>query len=145
MRVDVILRRKGREVVTIEPDVPVQRAVSMLCDCGIGALVVSRDGRTIEGLIGERQIIRSLQQLGACILSWPVSRLMAGSVPTCRADDAVETVMAEMTRSRIRQIPVVDDHGELSGIVSIGDIVKGCVEGLVDDEVPGELVTVPAS
>ncbi|HEX7660331.1 MAG TPA: CBS domain-containing protein [Pseudonocardiaceae bacterium] len=116
---------RGRPVQTIGPDEPVRVAVRrMTGPPTIGSLVVCRPGqRRVIGLITERDIVRGLGQRGAGMLDTPVSNVMSSGVPLCRRDDSIRFAMAEMTRTRFRHLPVVD-NGALVGLVSIGDVVK---------------------
>jgi CBS domain-containing protein len=122
MKVASILKAKGAHVETIRPDATVGSAVWNLKLKGIGALVVSEDGVTAQGIISERDIVGGLAEHGQRLLTLPVTRVMATPV-TCTAEDGVTEVMARMTRRRVRHLPVVDG-GRLAGIVSIGDVVK---------------------
>lgn len=132
MRVSALLATKGTSVATIRRDATVASAVAELRRLGIGALVVSPDGRRIEGIVSERDVVRALAGLGGAFLEEPVSALMSSDVHTCRPDDEVESLMAAMTERRIRHVPVVDDQG-LAGIVSIGDVVKSTIDALQRD------------
>ncbi len=123
MKVASILKAKGASVATTPPDATVSAVVWDLRLKGIGALVVSEDGTTVLGLISERDIVHALAEHGARLLGLRVSQLMTRSVVTCTPEDSITTVMALMTRHRVRHIPVVED-GKLRGIVSIGDVVK---------------------
>ncbi len=127
MNVDGILRSKGARVVTIRPDASVADLVAGLRDAGIGAMVVSADGRAVEGIVSERDVVRALAQHGGRVVERPVSDLMTRNVVTCSPGDTVKQLMTEMTRRRIRHLPVVDE-GSLVGIVSIGDVVKNRLE-----------------
>jgi CBS domain-containing protein len=123
MDVDGILRAKGATVVTIRPDATIGELVRGLRDERIGAMVVSEDGRSVLGIISERDVVRGLAELGPKILESPIADLMTRNVVVCSPRDTVKQVMAEMTRRRVRHLPVVAD-GVLRGIVSIGDVVK---------------------
>ena len=123
MRINSILNHKGDDVATVAPDSTVADALRALADRGVGALVVSSDGRTVEGILSERDIVRGLSVEGAATLDRPVHHLMTGTVVTCTREDTVDSLMATMTGKRIRHVPVVED-GVLSGIISIGDVVK---------------------
>ncbi len=125
MKVQEILTHKGAKVVTIRPDATVSTAVHRLALERIGALVVSEDGVSIAGIFSERDVILALADEGAAVLAPDrhVRDLMTKGVRTCRPDDAVKAVMAEMTRHRFRHMPVVDG-GKLAGVISIGDVVK---------------------
>lgn len=124
MKVEAILKTKGHEVETTTPDADVRLVVHKLSSLGIGALVVSPDGRTVNGTISERDIVRALNKHGGTLLNLKASDVMSRNSPTCSPNDLLQHVMAEMTRSRHRHVPVVDENGDLCGIVSIGDVVK---------------------
>lgn len=127
MNVEAILKSKGREVATIAPAAKVGEAVALLRRKGIGALVVSADGKTIAGILSERDIVQGLSDHGAQLLDLPVSRPMTHPVVTCKLSDDIATLMSQMTERRIRHLPVMED-GKLVGIVSIGDVVKNRVD-----------------
>ena len=127
MRVDDILREKGREVETIRPDAKVLMAVHRMRMQNVGALVVSRDGK-VEGVLSERDVVRGLTRHGAELLEMSVVAVMSRPVPVCSPEDLLTPVMAQMTRTRNRHIPVVDADGQLCGIVSVGDVVKHRLE-----------------
>lgn len=124
MTVQAILLRKGRRVVFAHGHTPVADAIDKMLNARIGALVVSRDGRGIEGLVTERDVIRSLAANGVRrSLQLTLADIMSRPAQTCRPDDTVRSVLANMIRRHVRHMPVVKD-GELRGIVSIGDVVK---------------------
>jgi CBS domain-containing protein len=125
--VDSILRQKGTEVVTTTPETTLQAAIRLLAERRIGALVVSRDGATVAGILSERDLVRTLAERGPDALSAPAEQVMTRDVVTCTREDAVDTLMAVMTGRRIRHIPVVED-GRLCGMISIGDVVKSRIE-----------------
>jgi CBS domain-containing protein len=129
MRISEILRSKGGEVMTVEPEAKVRRLLALLAEHNIGAVVVSTDGKTIEGIASERDIVRRLNERGAGLIDEPVSAIMTATVRTCDPGDKVEDLRATMTEHRIRHVPVVRD-GELAGIVSIGDVVKSAIAEL---------------
>jgi CBS domain-containing protein len=123
MDVETILHTKGRAVATIGPDERISTAVAELISRNIGALVVSEDGESVDGIISERDVVHALAARGTDLLSLKVAEVMTRPVVTCDPADTVEQLMAEMTNRRIRHFPVVRD-GRLCGIVSIGDVVK---------------------
>jgi CBS domain-containing protein len=123
MNVEAILRSKGRNVVTVSPQATISAAADTLRRHGIGALVVSRDGKTADGILSERDIVHALAEHGAATLGFEVARLMSRRVVTGAPDDTVAALMALMTGRRIRHIPIME-QGVLAGIVSIGDVVK---------------------
>ena len=124
MNVDTILTSKGSDVATIDRQASLTDAVAELRDRGVGALVVADDGRHIDGIISERDVVRALAAHGASVLGRTVGSVMSTKVVTCSRQDAVESLMKQMTESRFRHLPVVDTDQVLIGIISIGDIVK---------------------
>ena len=123
MKVERILTSKGSVVETISPDATIERAAQRLHSSHIGALVVIGDGHRIKGLIAERDIVYGLARHGRALFEMHVRDLMRQNPPVCTPDDTIQHVMSEMTRSRVRHVPVID-RGVLRGIVSIGDVVK---------------------
>ncbi len=129
MKVNDILLNKGGAVETIRPDAKVLIAVHRMRMHNVGALVVSRDGERVDGLLSERDIVRGLTSHGAGLLDMSVVAVMSRAVPTCAPEDSLTSVMAKMTRTRNRHIPVVEG-GRLCGIMSLGDVVKCRLEDM---------------
>jgi CBS domain-containing protein len=132
VQISQLLRRKGREVVTVDSTESVRGALDLLARHGIGALVVSADGRRIDGILSERDIARGLHERGAALLDDPVSSVMTAEVHTCVPSVGVHDLAQMMTDRRVRHVPVVDDD-QLIGIVSIGDVVKARLDELEDE------------
>jgi CBS domain-containing protein len=132
MRISGLLRAKGDFVATVVPTATVSEVLAGLAEHGVGALVVTEDGKRIVGIVSERDIARALHREGTAALTRLVSDVMTAEVRTCQPDDTTDSLMALMTERRIRHVPVVVD-GELAGIVSIGDVVKHRVHELEDD------------
>jgi len=129
VRIADVLRRKGDVVATIAPEELVTVLLDRLAEHRIGALVVSSDGTTVEGIVSERDVVRRLQRDGVATLTLQVQEIMTREVHTCRPGDGIEDLMRVMTERRIRHVPVVVD-GRLKGIVSIGDVVKHRIDEL---------------
>jgi CBS domain-containing protein len=129
MNVRDILRNKGSAVVTISPDTGCRELLAALARHNIGAVVVTGDGVTVDGIVTERDVVRRLHDAGDAVLEGPVSAIAVWQVATCTLDDAVDELRETMTERRIRHLPVVHD-GRLMGIVSIGDVVKATISQL---------------
>lgn len=129
MRVAQILKAKGHKVVTTRLDTTIAELARTLTLERIGAAVVTGDEGTVVGIISERDIVHGLSERGADLLNMRVEELMTRTVVTCRPEQSLEDIMREMTSSRIRHLPVLQD-GEMVGIVSIGDVVKNRLEEL---------------
>ena len=125
---DVIAGKGGGRVLTIKPEARVRELVSMLAEHNIGALVVSTDGWTVEGIVSERDVVRRLHEAEG-VLDARVDTIMSSPVRTCEGHHTVDDLMLLMTERRFRHVPVVKD-GALVGIVSIGDVVKSRISEL---------------
>ncbi|MEU6778769.1 CBS domain-containing protein [Nonomuraea angiospora] len=129
MLIGTILRAKGSDVATVSPRATVRELLSTLAERNIGAVVVSTDGLTIEGIVSERDVVRRLHDRGPAILDGPVSAIMTTQVRTVGPGENVDSLRQIMTTQRFRHMPVVE-NGRLVGIVSIGDVVKSAIEEL---------------
>ncbi|MFC4007421.1 CBS domain-containing protein [Nonomuraea purpurea] len=129
MLIGTILRNKGSDVTTVTPGASVRELLAKLAERNIGAVVVSTDGVTIEGIVSERDVVRRLDDRGAAILDEPVSSIMTTEVRTAGPGENVDDLRRIMTVQRFRHMPVVE-NGRLVGIVSIGDVVKSAIEEL---------------
>jgi CBS domain-containing protein len=123
MLISDVLRVKGTQVVTVAPDTKVRQLLAVLAEHDIGAVVVSHDGTTIDGIASERDIVRAFARRGAAVMSEPVTDIYTAEVHTVTPQTEIEEVMRMMTERRVRHAPVMVD-GRLHGIVSIGDVVK---------------------
>jgi len=122
VKINDVLRGKGNQVVTISPQATVTELLALLAEHNVGALVVSSDGSSVDGIVSERDVVRLLNgtpDAGEV----RVSAIMTSEVHTCTPDDLIDNLMRLMTEQRIRHVPVVVDDA-LAGIVSIGDVVK---------------------
>ncbi|HLU76059.1 MAG TPA: CBS domain-containing protein [Nonomuraea sp.] len=129
MLIGTILRNKGSDVATVAPQATVRDLLAALAEHNIGAVVVSEDGVTIDGIVSERDVVRRLHDRGAGILDEPVSSIMTAEVRTVTPADRVDELRETMTTHRIRHVPVVEND-RLAGIVSIGDVVKSAIDEL---------------
>ena len=124
MLVSQILKSKTDDgVVTVPPSTTVAAAASVLSARRIGALVVSKDGKTLAGIVSERDIVRELGRRGAGCLTETVGEIMTKKVVTCTRQDRADGVLQLMTDGRFRHLPVVDG-AEMVGLISIGDVIK---------------------
>jgi CBS domain-containing protein len=117
-----ILRQKSGGVVTIEPQLTVQDAISKLAEHNIGSLVVMDDHGTIAGIITERDILRLCSDRAEEKARTPISEVMTRDVIIGVPDDTLDYVMGIMTTNRIRHLPILNNE-DLVGMISIGDVV----------------------
>ena len=122
MFVSDILAEKGSLVFSTSPQTTVAQVADQLSARRVGSVLVLRDNEVV-GVISERDLVRAMAQHGAAALAMEAQQIMTTEVVACDLDDTIEQVMATMTRGRFRHLPVIR-HGELLGLVSIGDVVK---------------------
>jgi CBS domain-containing protein len=132
MRISDVLRVKGGQVVTVTPGITVEGLLAVLAEHRIGAVVVSREGTSVDGIVSERDVVRALAARGAGVLAEPVSAIHTTDVRTVAPDADLADVERVMTEGRFRHVPVVVD-GALHGIVSIGDVVKKRIDELEEE------------
>ncbi|HET6183066.1 MAG TPA: CBS domain-containing protein [Acetobacteraceae bacterium] len=123
MLISDVLHGKGRAVVRIPAEATVAEAVRKLSEKRIGALVVEDRWLKMAGIFSERDFINWTAREGAAALDRKVGDVMTAPVITCKPSDTIDSVLARMTVSRIRHMPVAEGE-DLIGIVSIGDLVK---------------------
>ena len=129
MRIGNVLQAKAsHEVITIKPDASVRELIAALAEHNVGALIVSADGSSLDGIVSERDVVRRLHD-GDAVLDGPVSSIMTTEVETCGEDTLLDDLMKTMTEHRIRHVPVTHE-GRVTGIISIGDVVKHRIDQL---------------
>jgi len=125
--VAAILRQKGRAVTTARSTDTIQTIVGQLSSRRIGAIVIVGNDGKIIGIVSERDIVRGLADHGVDLLSKTVDSVMTRLVVTCTEATSIDGLMSVMTERRIRHVPVLSQDA-MSGIVSIGDVVKHHIE-----------------
>jgi CBS domain-containing protein len=123
-QVKTILSSKGGEVFSIRPQETLGKAVEILRDRRIGALMVSDANGRLVGILSERDIVRKLADTPGQTLPQKVEDVMTKDVQTCAPDDSLVSVLRTMTDGRFRHMPVVDSDNSLCGMVTIGDVVN---------------------
>lgn len=122
-----MLDRKGRDVVSVSRETPIEEVAVTLNEKRIGAIVVtSLEGR-IAGIFTERDLVRCVARDGAAVLSKPVSSAMTTTVTRCTEETSLNDLMEIMSSGRFRHVPV-ESAGKLCGIISIGDVVKARIQ-----------------
>jgi CBS domain-containing protein len=127
MFVSDILAQKGGLVFTVTPGTSVAQLSQQLSARRIGSMLVLDGEGSVAGIVSERDLVRALASHGAKAMELEARQVMTRDVVTCDPDDSIDQVMQTMTRGRFRHLPVVR-HGELLGLVSIGDVVKARLE-----------------
>jgi CBS domain-containing protein len=128
MKVSAIIL--GKRVETISSSASIHDLVNYLNSHHIGALVVSGDGKKIDGIVSERDVVRAMPGKLDQLVGMHVRDIMTVQVHTCTPETTIAELMKMMTELRIRHVPVVDENGSLLSIVSIGDVVKNHISEL---------------
>ncbi|MCC8430537.1 CBS domain-containing protein [Reyranella aquatilis] len=127
MFVSDILSRKGGLVFTVTPGTTVGQIAQQLSTRRIGSVLVLDADSAVAGIVSERDLVQAFAGHGAAALAFEAQAVMTREVVTCDPDDSIDEIMEIMTRGRFRHLPVVR-HGELLGLISIGDVVKARLE-----------------
>jgi CBS domain-containing protein len=121
-KVNDILARKGSAVTTVTPGTSVLEALRLMADQNIGSVVVMESGRFL-GIMTERDYSRKVALKGKSSTDTTVQEIMSTDLPRVTPEDTVEQCMQLMSDRNIRYLPVFDGQ-EMSGIISINDVVK---------------------
>ena len=127
MFVSDILSQKGGLVYSVTPSTTVAEVAQQLSSRRIGSVLVLSEQSAVVGIVSERDLVRATATHGAKALELEARQVMTRDVVTCDPDDSIDEVMQTMTNGRFRHLPVVH-HGELLGLISIGDVVKARLE-----------------
>jgi CBS domain-containing protein len=128
MLVRDLLGRKHTKLITVDSNASIKDVIHLLIEHNVGGLpVVTPDGAAV-GFVAEREVVQAMHARPAEVASLTVRQVMRPT-PTCDADESLETAMRRMTSQRQRHL-VVQDHGRLIGVISVGDIVKYRLEQL---------------
>ena len=120
-----LLKIKGDQVWSIDPDTSVIEALELMAEKNVGALVVLRNER-LQGIISERDFARAIAKIGRCLIEAPVKDYMTKDVYTVGPDLTTDECMSMMSNKKIRHLPVMVEN-KLVGLISIGDVVKEVV------------------
>lgn len=118
-----IIEGKSKKLAFIAPDQPVYRALEVMAEYNVGALLVL-EGERLVGIFSERDYARKIILHDKTSKNTPVREIMTSKVIWVTPDRTVEECMAIMTEKRFRHLPVLDEKQHLLGIISIGDVVK---------------------
>ncbi|MFO1208883.1 MAG: CBS domain-containing protein [Amaricoccus sp.] len=120
---NIVDAKPSGDIVSMKPTDVVRAAVELLAQKRIGAVIVSRDGAMVDGILSERDIVRALHARGVGCLDQQVQDLMTAEVVGCHPEDTAMSVMERMTDGRFRHMPVIEAN-RMVGVISIGDVVK---------------------
>ena len=120
---NIIETKSLRQIITITTTDLVRTATEILAKHRIGAVIVSRDGAIVDGILSERDIVRALGTRGVACLDAQIQDLMTAAVIGCHPEDTAISVLEKMTDGRFRHMPVIEAN-RMIAVISIGDVVK---------------------
>jgi CBS domain-containing protein len=123
--VNQLLAAKGKQVWVVSPEDTVFKALQLLAEKNIGALVVMEDAKVV-GILSERDYARKVILKGKSSMKTPVREIMTPKVLFVSPNQTVADCMALMTDKHIRHLPVLEDD-QVVGVISIGDVVKAII------------------
>jgi len=121
-KVSSILARKGTSVISIPPATSVMDALKIMAEKNIGSIVVMENGHYL-GIVTERDYSRKVALKGKHSIATTVAEIMSADLPFVSPNDTIDYCMNLMSDKNIRYLPVFDND-QLSGVVSISDVVK---------------------
>jgi CBS domain-containing protein len=121
-----LLAKKGGKVFSVRPNATVFEALEMMADRNIGAVLVVDDSGEIQGLFSERDYARKNIIKGKSTHATRVRDMMTKRILYVQPDSTIHDCMQLMTEKRVRHLPVLE-NGKLTGMVSIGDVVKDII------------------
>jgi CBS domain-containing protein len=122
-----LLKVKGTEIWSVKPEDPVLKALNLMAEKDIGALMVI-DQEKLRGIVSEMDFVRSIAETERCLIDAAVSNYMTKVVITVEPDQTVDDCMKLMTDKHIRHLPVIEND-KIIGLISIGDVVKADIAG----------------
>lgn len=121
-----LLDRKGRAIYSLGPEDPVLEAIELMAEHHVGAMLVMQ-GDSLVGIVSERDYARKVVLKGRSSSETPVWQIMSAPVITVTPEQTIDDCMRLVTEKRIRHLPVVQ-NGKVTGVISIGDLVKAVIE-----------------
>ena len=116
--------QKSVERTFVSPDTSIREVLGVLASRNVGAMVVTEDGETVQGIISERDVVRGLHSVGAELLGKSAREVMTEKVVTCAVTDRAAGIMAVMVAKHLRHVPVIDEGGRLISMLSIRDLLQ---------------------
>ena len=128
-----------KKVKTITENETMRQACKLMYQDNIGSIVIlkkdteDQDGTTTKkgiamGMVTERDIARMVGFSAKFFADMPVSEVMSKPLITVSPDNSVENAVSLMEQKDIRRLPVIDDKGQMVGIITAKDIFKAVMK-----------------
>jgi CBS domain-containing protein len=123
----IVGMKPSSQILSVKPTDRVLDVTQMLAKHRIGAVIVSRDGAIVDGILSERDIVKALGTRGPAVLEERAEDLMTQVVVGCKPEDPALEVLERMTEGRFRHMPVIEES-RMVAVISIGDVVKARIQ-----------------
>ncbi|OCX52403.1 histidine kinase [Mucilaginibacter sp. PPCGB 2223] len=121
-----ILENKGHQVYSVSPETSVYDALQVMMEKNISSLLIM-ESEALKGIFTERDYARKLVLMGKSSKETPIGEIMTADLYTIALNDSIDHCMELMSNHKIRHLPVIDNN-RVTGMVSIGDVVKFIIE-----------------
>ena len=118
-----------REIVTCSDRDTLEQVAGLMWKYDVGCLPVTSDAERVIGMITDRDVCMAAFLQGSPLRAITVSSVMSKEVITCMERDDVRDIEQAMQHRQVRRVPVVDDLGRLTGMISLNDIARAAHEG----------------
>jgi len=125
MQVKDILKLKGSQIYSIDPDALLPQAVSMMVGHDIGSLLVMEKGR-MTGILTFREVLAAVNRHRGDIHGVKVSEVMVRDPVSGQVEDTVDQMRGVMTEKHVRYLPIMDGQ-MLVGVLSFHDVAKAAL------------------
>jgi CBS domain-containing protein len=115
--------------VVVAPEDSIMTAIEKMCDVGVGAVVVVKNGDVV-GIFTERDLLTRVVRPGLSTLNTPIAKVMTPNPTVARDEMEASEAFEFMTEKNIRHLPIVDERGKLQGTLSIRHLMRRVVEYL---------------
>jgi CBS domain-containing protein len=122
--VENLLKTKGHHVFFVTPESTVMDALKLMAEKNIGAVMVM-EGNHVEGIFSERDYARRGILMGNSEKT-KIKEVMSTTVYFISPNESLESCLTQMSERRVRHLPVVSE-GRVTGVISIGDVVKAII------------------
>jgi len=129
----ILEEARARQVIIIPPTTTIRDVARIMRDHHVGSVVVARDGKVIEGICTERDVLIRCVAHGLDPDASTVREIMTVHPETADPSDSVQEVLRHMVAAGVRHMPVSDREGHAIGIVSMRDFVGREVEEMERD------------
>ncbi|SDJ69893.1 CBS domain-containing protein [Sediminibacillus albus] len=145
-----------RDVIKVRETITIKELLKLLVTNKIGGVPVIDEQGKLQGMISDGDVIRFLQPRGRTIydvytlilvseqedlkeklkksMNLPVKQMMKKQkLYTVKPNDHIEKAINILAENRFKKIPVVNDAGRLTGVISRGDLIRYISTELIKD------------